>query len=104
MDERFRRVGFDVRTVRLQPWKLWLLAGVGGALAVTLAIAVAGLFLILVPLFLVGGLVAKLLLGSGNGSVARPAPRTERPGVIEGRYEVLDVTGNRQQRRWDRPT
>jgi hypothetical protein len=94
MDQQFKRVGFDVRMVRLQPWKLWLLAVMGGALALALAVAVAGLFLILVPLFLVGGLLARLLL---RGSAA---PVTRRPSgapeVIEGRYEVLDL---RQDRR-----
>jgi hypothetical protein len=87
MDQRYRRIGFDVRVVRLQPWKLWLLAAVGGALAVALAIAVAGLFLVLVPLFLLGGLVAKLVLGGASRPATRP-PGT--PEVIEGHYEVLD--------------
>jgi hypothetical protein len=88
MDPQFKRVGFDVRMVRLQPWKLWLLVATGGALALALAIAMAGLFLILVPLFLVGGLVARLLLGGG----AKPGMRPQggAPEVIEGRYEVLD--------------
>jgi hypothetical protein len=88
MDERFRR-GFDMRLVRLAPWKIWALAAVGGALALALTIAVAGLFLILVPVFLIAGFVAKLLLG---GNRSRPqAPREGRPEVIEGHYEVVEV-------------
>jgi hypothetical protein len=99
MDERFRRAGFDIRMVRLQPWKVWLLVAVGGALALTLAIAVAGLMLILVPLFLLGGLVAKLLLGGGDGGQRRPGTaRQTPPGVVEGRYEVLQVSPERERR------
>src|ERR671913_57367 len=100
MDERFRRAGFDIRMVRLQPWKVWLLVAVGGALALTLAIAVAGLMLILAPLFLLGGLVAKLLLGGGGGGGQRRpgAARQAPPGVVEGRYEVLEVSPERERR------
>ncbi len=97
MDQDFRRLGFDVRTVRLQPWKVWLLAAVGGALALTLAIAVAGLFLILVPLFVIGGLVARLLLRGGTPPAAR-RPHAG-PEVIEGRYEVVDLRDGEGHRR-----
>lgn len=89
MEERLRIGGLDARVVRLQPWKIWLLVAVGAGLAVTLTVVVAGMFLILVPLFVLGGLVAKLVLGG-----IRPTPPKERQGraeVIEGRYEVLDV-------------
>ena len=97
MKQESQRLGFDVRMVRLQPWKVWLLAGVGGALALALAVAVAGLFLILVPLFLVGGLVARFLL---RGSAA-PMPRqpSSRPDVIEGRYEVVELREGDEHRR-----
>ena len=89
MQQDFRRLGFDVRTVRLQPWKVWLLAGVGGALALTLAVVMAGLFLILVPVVLVAGFAARLLL---RGAAVPPAPArpSGRPEVIEGRYEVIE--------------
>lgn len=93
MDERFRR-GFDVRMIRLQPWKVWTLAAVGGALALAVTVAVAGLFLLLVPILLVGGLVAKLLLGTGN-SRSRPPRAPSPPGVIEGHYEVVEVRRDR---------
>jgi hypothetical protein len=90
MDERFRRAGFDTRLIRLQPWKVWALAAVGGALALAVTVAMAGLFLILLPILLVAGFAARLLLGSGK---ARPAPRQQpgRPDVIEGHYEVVEV-------------
>jgi hypothetical protein len=90
MDERLSRGDFPFRVVRLQPWKVWALAAVGGALALAVMVAVAGLFLILVPVVLIGGLVAKLLLGGTGG---RQPPRRSATGaeVIEGRYEVVDV-------------
>ena len=56
MDNASRRGGFEMRMVRLQPWKIWLLAVIGAGVALALTIAVAGLFLILVPVVLIGGL------------------------------------------------
>ena len=77
------------------PKVVMMLAGpLAGA---ALAVAVAGLFLILVPLFLVGGLVARFLL---RGS-AEPMPRqpSGRPDVIEGRYEVVELREGDEHRR-----
>jgi hypothetical protein len=96
MQDDFRRLGFDVRMVRLQPWKMWLLAGVGGALALALAVAVAGLFLILVPVFLIGGLAARFLL---RGAATPAGPRRgQGTQVIEGRYEVVESREGGQPR------
>jgi hypothetical protein len=98
MNDRFPRGAFDVRMVRLPPWKVWLLVATGGALALALTLAVAGAMLVLVPMFLLGGLVAKLLLGGGSRS-RPPEPRAGRPDLIEGRYEVLDVSREPAPRR-----
>lgn len=95
MHERFQRGGFDVRMIRLQPWKLWGLAAIGAVFLVTVVVAMAGLLLIVVPVAVLGGLVAKLLLGSGN---RRPTTPPGRPGVIEGRYEVIEVRRERVER------
>jgi hypothetical protein len=97
MNDRFPRGALDVRMVRLQPLKVWLLVATGGALALALTVAVAGAMLLLVPLFLLAGLVAKLLLGSGRSQP--PGPRAGRPDLIEGRYEVLDVSREPAPRR-----
>jgi hypothetical protein len=94
MDPYTRRVGFDVRTFRLRPWKVWALAATGAALAVALAIAVAGLLLILVPALLIAGFVGRLILGRG-AKAARPA---SDPSVIEGQYEVIEGPGGRWRR------
>ena len=90
MDKRFARNGFEFRSIRLQPWKVWALAIVGGVLAVTVMAALAGLMLVLVPIFLVAGLAARLLLGAGRNPMAS-RPAEPRPDVIEGRYEVVEV-------------
>lgn len=92
MQQDYRPRGFDIRMVRLQPWKVWLLAGIGGAIALTLAIVMAGLFLVLVPVVLVGGLVARLLLG-GKAVPVPPRRPSDAHDVIEGRYEVVDLQG-----------
>lgn len=89
MHERFRRGSFDVRMVRLQPWKAWALAATGAVFVLTVLIAMASFLVILLPVALVGGLVAKLLLGTGT---RRPSPPSRgQPEVIEGRYEVIEV-------------
>ena len=90
MDERFPR-GFDMRLVRLQPWKVWALAAVGGAVALAFMIALAGLLLILVPVFLIAGLVAKLLLGG------KPARGRPRPGEGTARGDRGPLRGGRGQ-------
>jgi hypothetical protein len=95
MFQDYRRLGVDLRTFRLQPWKLWLLAAAAVVLALTFFIVAASLLVILAPVVLVGGLVAKLLLGGGN-AVRRNPPA--RGGVIEGCYEVID-SGDRDRRR-----
>lgn len=97
MNERFPR-GFDPRMVRLQPWKVWALAAVGGAVALAVMVALAGVMLIVVPVILIAGLAAKLLLGSSVRRRPGPAPT---PGVIEGRFEVVDA--DRRGRSADAP-
>lgn len=103
MDERFQRAGIDFRLVRLPRWKLWLLAGLGGTIVLVLALTVAGLFLILFPLVLIAGFVARLVLGGGRRVRPRPdhqrPPQQNQPEVLEGHYEVVEV---RQGRGWDR--
>ena len=91
MDDRFARPGIQFRAVRLQPWKVWALAAVGGLVAVAVIAALAGLFLILVPVFLVAGLAARLLLGM-RSQPARPRRQPGAPDVIEGRYEIVGVS------------
>ena len=94
MDPFTRRIGFEVRTFRLQPWKLWLLVATGIALAAALAIVMAGLLLILVPAVLISGLVARLLLGSGGTPTRR---KRQGPPVLEGHYEIVEPTAPRRE-------
>jgi hypothetical protein len=96
MDPYSRRLGFDVRAIRLQPWKVWALAAVGAALAITLAIAMAGLLLILVPVLLIAGFVGRLILGRSAKPV-QPRPE-QKASVIEGQYEVIEGPSKRWQR------
>ncbi len=94
MDGASRRSGIEMRMIRLQPWKLWLLMAVGAGVALALTVAVAGLFLILVPVVLIGGFIANLVLRSS----LRAGPNVAKPGpeVIEGQYQVIEVDRRRR--------
>lgn len=94
MDPYARRIQFDMRTFRLSPWKLWALAATGAALAIAFTVALAGLLLVLVPAVLIGGFVARLLLGRG----VAPKRSDTGAGVIEGQYEVIESPGTRWRR------
>ena len=52
---------FNLRMVPVPTWKIWLLGLVGGTIALTFVVAAAGLFLLLLPVVLVAGVVARLL-------------------------------------------
>ncbi len=67
-------------------WRGVVLLAVALAVFVALAIVATGLFLVLFPIFVIAGLVARFLAGRGQ---RRPLRRA--PDVLEGRYEVLDV-------------
>lgn len=94
MDPYARRVQFDMRTVRLSPWKVWALAATGAAVAIAFMVAMAGMLLVLIPAVLIGGFVARLLLGRGRA----PKRSDAGTGVIEGQYEVIEGPGNRWRR------
>ena len=94
MDGASRRSGIEMRMIRLQPWKLWLLMAVAAGIALALTVAVAGLFLILVPMVLIGGFIAKLVLRSSlraGQNVSKAGP-----DVIEGQYQVIEVDRRRR--------
>ncbi|MFO1036093.1 MAG: hypothetical protein U1E45_04540 [Geminicoccaceae bacterium] len=89
------RILFESRHFKLSPiapWKIWLFFAAAGAVGVALLVLAASVFLVAVPVLLGAGIVAKLL--AGNRAPA-PAGPTGRPGVIEGRYEVIDVGDRR---------
>ena len=94
MDQQFKRVGFDVRMVRLQPWKLWLLAGRGRCARPGLGrrrrrpVPDPGAA---VP----GGRVRGPASAPRWHARRRRAALPRGPDVIEGRYEVLDLPRDR---------
>ena len=75
---------FTLRVGRAPSWQVAIVLVVACALALALALLVGGLFLILLPVVLVGGLAARF--------IARRAARTPRPDreVIEAEYEMID--------------
>ncbi len=81
-------------------WRGIAIVAVALALVVALAIAATGLFLVLLPIFLVAGLLGRFLAARE----ARPRPSHRPPEVLEGRFEVLDVEPPPPGRGWGRPS
>jgi membrane protein implicated in regulation of membrane protease activity len=96
-----------VRFVHLTPagllrqltWRGVLALALGATLIVTLAVVAGVVFLVLLPIILVAGVVARLL--AGRRQAERPAP-TRRPEVLEGSYEVVEVEERGPARPGDR--
>jgi hypothetical protein len=84
---------------RLLGWRGIAVMAVALALVVALAIAATGLFLVLLPIFLVAGLVGRFL----SGRAQRRQPGRRAPDVLEGHYEVLEVEQPAPGRGWGRP-
>ncbi len=71
-----------LRAGRVPLWRVAIVLIVACALALALALLVSGLFLILLPAIVVGGLVLRFM-----GRRVAPRPDSE---VIEAEYEVVD--------------
>jgi hypothetical protein len=78
--------------LRALGWRGIAAVAAAAALVVAALVAAAGLFLILLPLFLLAGIVARLVWGR-----PRPSRRTP-PTVIEGSYEVVEDGGGWRRR------
>jgi membrane protein implicated in regulation of membrane protease activity len=83
--ERGRFGGFEVRLAELVSWRGILVLAVAGALLTAALLVAAGLFLLLLPLFIVAGLVGRFFFGRRR----RTPERSHRPALIEGEYEVV---------------
>jgi hypothetical protein len=79
-----------LRAGRVPFWRVAVAAAIAVAVALALALLVSGLFLILLPVIVVGAIAARLL----GRRVAR-APRAE---FIEAEYEVIE-----EQRAGEKP-
>jgi membrane protein implicated in regulation of membrane protease activity len=72
---------------RALSWRGLLALVVAATLAVTLLVVAGFVFLLILPVALVAGLVARWMMGRPQRSQQR-RPADE---VLEGRYEILDV-------------
>lgn len=71
---------FMLRVGRVPFWRIAIVLAVAFVLALALAVLVSGLFLILLPVILIGAIAARFM--------GRRVARTDRD-VIEGEYEVI---------------
>jgi len=74
-----------MRFAELASWRGILVLAVATALLTAALLVAAGLFLLLLPLFIVAGLVGRFFFGRRR----RTPERSDRPAVIEGEYEVV---------------
>ena len=73
-----------LRAGRVPFWRVAIVLIVACALALALALLVSGLFLVLLPVIVVGGLALRFM-----GRHGTDAPRAG-PQTIEAEYEVID--------------
>jgi hypothetical protein len=85
--EQLRSQRGRVSVFQLLGWRGLLTLAVGAALLVATLVAAASVFIVLLPVFLIAGLVARFVYGWRRHR--RPAPTPSDPGIIEGRYEVV---------------
>lgn len=77
-----------MRAVALSGWRAWLALAVGATLVVALMLVFGLLFLVLLPVFLVLGVVARWWL---RRELRRAGPPdAARPPLIEGSYDVVE--------------
>ncbi len=74
---------YTLRIRRMPTWQVAILLAGASAVAVALAVLASGLFLILLPVFLVGA-VAYRFLGLRRARLQR-----RDPGIIDGEYMVV---------------
>ncbi|SNB52169.1 hypothetical protein SAMN07250955_101198 [Arboricoccus pini] len=92
MDYRFERLAAGrplgwKSLFQLLSWRGVLMLALAAALAIAIFVAAASVFLLVLPVLLIVGLVARLFLG---GKQKRPRARPASPELIEGQFEVID--------------
>ncbi len=88
MQQRYHHDRLAARAVALSGWRAWLALAVGATVIVALMLVFSLLFIILLPVFLVLGLVARWWLQRELRRTG--APGADRPPLIEGTYDVVE--------------
>jgi uncharacterized membrane protein len=88
MQQRHDDNRLAMRAVALSGWRAWLALAVGATVIVALMLVFSLLFVVLLPVFLVLGLVARWWLGRELRRAGAPA--ADRPPLIEGTYDVVE--------------
>lgn len=88
MERRFAHRTVNASALRLSGWRAWLALALAATAAAALLLTFGLIFLILLPVFLVLGLIGRWWLGRELRRAAQA--RRSQPEVIEGAYEVVE--------------
>jgi len=84
--------------LRMLSWRQVLGMAMGMAALVAIVLVAGAMLLVLTPIVFVAAMIGRWLMGRQRGRFPDPQ---QRPDLIEGRYEVIDVATSRD-RRFDR--
>jgi membrane protein implicated in regulation of membrane protease activity len=100
MHRRFAYRQIDVGALRPGGWRAWAALAVAATAAVALLLTFGLIFIILLPVFLVLGLIGRWWLGRELRKAAQAG--RSRPEIIEGSYEIVEPPAQ-PGRGWGKP-
>jgi hypothetical protein len=79
-------------------WKIAALGVLGVALGVMLALLMAGLFIVLIPVLLIGGIAARFLMGPARHKQPPAPPGASEATIIDGDYKIVEPSAPDEKR------
>ena len=87
----------SIRTIRIPSWALALMGVFGALLGFAILMLGAGLLLVIVPVIVIGGLIARWRLNKRMRQAYEQSRRDGEPQVIEGEFKVLNERKGRRR-------
>lgn len=87
----------SIRTIRIPSWALALIGVFGAVLGFAILMLGAGLLLVVVPVIIIGGLIARWRLNKQMREAYEQSRRDGEPQVIDGEFKVLSERKGRRR-------